>query len=751
MYRIGVDVGGTNTDSAILDIRQLDSPSRGVLASCKAPTTVDITSGITQVVNKVLKKSAVSKADVLSVTIGTTHFINAVVEADERRLCKVAVVRLCGPATRQMPPYSDYPVGLKRIVAGPVYYLDGGLEIDCREIRPLDHRQIGETVCDLRGKGITQIALVGVFSPLDHAGIHEEKCKELMLQKDPSLDVVCSHSIGGVGLLERENATILNAAILPVARRTVKGFKKAMRVLNLACPLFLTQNDGTLIDVDAAARLPIRTFSSGPTNSMTGAAFLAGVDKTSASSGNNTDSQILVVDIGGTTTDICALLPSGFPRQAPNFVEVGGVRTAFSMPDVLSVGLGGGSRITVDNQGLVQVGPDSVGHYLTTRALVFGGNVTTATDVVVAAGRGLIGEVGLANVDKNVVSEARKQISKILKKATEDMKVSSSPVTVLLVGGGSIVYMDELEGVAECILPPHHDSANAVGAAIAKVSGEVDLIEILEGRDGNSVIKEAGQKAMEAAIGKGADPKDVRIVEIDKLPLQYVSNKATRIIVKAIGKLGQTKLPKSFKEVDQSIDEEAVDEGEKKAATADAHRSLTKPSFNIDIATYRPDVRGGVWNLSEVDLEFIACGTGILGTGGGGPSYTAYLVALDALRRGGPGSMRVVSPEDLRDSDLVAFGSWYGAPSVSGERLPAGTEIPTAIDALNKILGVQNFEALQPDEIGGGNGYESPAASSRILSDIGRLATFPTSVHYDIPTVDGDMMGRAYPSMEHGS
>lgn len=102
MYRIGVDVGGTNTDAAILDIRASETESRGVLASSKTPTTPDVTSGIKAVVESVLKKSAVNTKDILSVAIGTTHFVNAVVEADARRLSKVAVVRLCGPFTRQV-------------------------------------------------------------------------------------------------------------------------------------------------------------------------------------------------------------------------------------------------------------------------------------------------------------------------------------------------------------------------------------------------------------------------------------------------------------------------------------------------------------------------------------------------------------------------------------------------------------------------------------------------------------------------
>jgi len=702
MYRIGVDVGGTNTDCAILNIQELDSETRGVLVSSKRPTTVDITSGIIAVVEDVLSKSQVPKDQVLSVTIGTTHFVNAVVEADARRLSRVAVVRLCGPSTREIPPFSDYPMGLKKIMQGPVYYLDGGLEIDGREIMPLNPKQVEETTMDIRNQGISKVALIGVFSPLDHSGIHEEKCKELMLSHCPELDIVCSNTIGGVGLLERENATILNASILAVAKTTVNGFKKAMSKLQLSCTLYLTQNDGTVTGADEAAKLPIKTFASGPTNSMTGAAFLAGLDKPGA---GDEASQVLVVDIGGTTTDICALLPSGFPRQAPNFVEVGGVRTAFSMPDVLSIGLGGGSRISVDKKGEVTVGPDSVGHYLTSKALVFGGEVMTSTDIVVASGKEKIGTTELAaKISENVLKGARKSIKSLLQRAIEDMKVSSAPVTVLLVGGGSIVYMDELDGI-KCTIPPHHDSANAVGAAIAKVAGEVDIIEILDGKDEREVVKSASQAAINAAIAKGADPEDLRIVEIEKMALQYVTNKATRIKVKAIGKL---RAPRGGtpKNIVASFDEdvEVNGEEEKSSANPDSHKTLTKPSLDVDIPGYRPDVRNGIWYVSEVDLEFIACGTGILGTGGGGPSYLAYLVALGALRKGGKESMRIVSPESLKDDDLICFGSWYGAPSVSGERTSAGTEIPAAIDALNKILGVKDFQALLADEIGGGNG-----------------------------------------------
>ncbi len=102
MYRIGVDVGGTNTDAAVLDISALDGNSRGVLATCKTATTPHVTQGIQTAVKEVLAQSKIDTSRVLNLAIGTTHFVNAVVENDARRLNRVAVVRLCGPYTRKV-------------------------------------------------------------------------------------------------------------------------------------------------------------------------------------------------------------------------------------------------------------------------------------------------------------------------------------------------------------------------------------------------------------------------------------------------------------------------------------------------------------------------------------------------------------------------------------------------------------------------------------------------------------------------
>ena len=136
--------------------------------------------------------------------------------------------------------------------------------------------------------------------------------------------------MANLGFIERENAAILNASILAFARHTIASFQDAIhRRLGLVCPVFLTQNDGTILQAADAARLPIRTFNSGPTNSMCGAAFLI-----KKSEPFQKKESILVVDVGGTTTDVGMLLPSGLPRQAAAVTEIAGVRMNFSCPDV---------------------------------------------------------------------------------------------------------------------------------------------------------------------------------------------------------------------------------------------------------------------------------------------------------------------------------------------------------------------------------------------------------------------------------
>lgn len=510
-FRIGIDVGGTNTDAVLM---------RGteVVAKIKTPTTEDVTSGITTALDHILGVSNTETSDVAGVMIGTTHFTNAVVE--RRRLQPTAAVRLGLPATAALPPMVDWPDDLAETLGRHTYLCHGGHEFDGREISKFDPDEIKDAAADIAAKGIRAIAVSSVFSPVNQE--MEAQASEILLEEIPGSSITRSSEIGRIGLLERENAAILNACLRDLARNTVAAFKRAIRELGIDAPLYLTQNDGTLMSADFAEMYPVLTFASGPTNSMRGAAFLSGLK------------DAMVVDIGGTTSDIGALT-NGFPREASVAVDIGGVRTNFRMPDVFSFGLGGGSIV---RENPLRIGPQSVGYRLTKEALVFGGNTLTASDIAVAAGVAEFGDSSkVSGLDKQLVDDAIELIQSMAETAVDRMKTSAADVPVIVVGGGSVLIARAIAGASEMVKPDHFEAANAVGAAIAQISGEIDRVFSLENLSRAQALDEAKAEATARAIEAGADPQSIAIVDVEDVPLAYLPGNATRIRVKAVGDL----------------------------------------------------------------------------------------------------------------------------------------------------------------------------------------------------------------------
>ncbi|MEV4473020.1 hydantoinase/oxoprolinase family protein [Nonomuraea sp. NPDC049504] len=513
--RIGIDVGGTNTDAVLLDGRQ-------VLAAVKTGTTADVTSGIVSALRGLQEQRAFNLADVRAVMIGTTHFINALVEA--RRLAPTAALRLSLPAGASLPPMVDWPQRLVDAVSGRAYLVHGGHEFDGRHIAELDEAEVRKAADDMGQAGVRSVAITSVFSPVNAE--FEERAAEIIAERLPEAAVSLSHEIGRVGLLERENATIVNAALRELAAHIVDGLSASVTGAGITAPLYLSQNDGTLMDVDFARRYPVATFASGPTNSMRGAAVLSGLDTCA------------VVDVGGTTSDV-GVLRHGFPREATTDVTVAGIRTNFRMPDVLSIGIGGGSRVRHD--GAVSVGPDSVGYELTSKALVFGGDTLTATDIAVAAGRAEIGDPALvAHIGKELAEAALRRIASDVADAVERMRTSAEPLPVVAVGGGSMLLPDELAGSGTVHRPGHYAVANAIGAAIAQIGGEVDRVYAVEPGRRDAVVDAAKQEAVDRAVAAGASPSSVQIVDFDEVPIPYLPGNATRIRAKAVGELQLT-------------------------------------------------------------------------------------------------------------------------------------------------------------------------------------------------------------------
>jgi N-methylhydantoinase A/oxoprolinase/acetone carboxylase beta subunit len=511
--RVGIDVGGTNTDAVIVD------DSDKLLAKVKHPTTSDVTTGILSALRLVLEQLDGSAAYVSHVMLGTTHATNAILE--RRNLNRVAALRLGGPATHSIPPLTGWPADLRAAVSCGSTIVDGGVEMTGEPIVPLDEDAVRRFL-DGVAEQAEGVAISGVFSPV--LSDQEYRVEELVREVLGDIPVSLSHEIGSLGLLERENACVLNAALVAVAERVTAGLGDAMTANGISAEAYIAQNDGTLMSLDYVRRYPILTIGSGPTNSMRGASYLTGA----------TDA--LVVDVGGTSTDI-GILSSGFPRESSTAVEIGGVRTNFRMPDLVSLAIGGGTIVGRSGNG-VTLGPGSVGYRLTTEALVFGGTVPTLTDAIVASGRSNgIGDASRTAGHEELLRRAVAACDARIEEGVDRVKTSGRELPLIAVGGGSGLIPETLAGVAGVHRPENHDVANAIGAAIASVSGELDRVFAYgkEGRD--EAIAEAVRLARDEAIRAGADPAHVEVVEIEEIPLAYLTEPVARVRVKAAGPL----------------------------------------------------------------------------------------------------------------------------------------------------------------------------------------------------------------------
>ncbi|XP_013405324.1 uncharacterized protein LOC106170126 [Lingula anatina] len=803
---VGVDVGGTNTDAVLLCKEE-------VCGTAKTTTTDDITSGVARAIVSAVN-DAVNKGYRIAVGrihIGTTHFINAVIQ--RKNLAKVAVIRLCGPSTRSLPPFSDFPEDLKKEVCGLSIFASGGFQYDGTVLTPIDEVEICQHVEELKAKGIQNVVITGVFSPTKPE--QEIQVSEIIHKAYPACSITKSHTIGQIGLLERENAAILNESLKPISKQTVNAFRLALKQVGLSCPFFLTQNDGTLISASKALEHPVSTFSSGPTNSMRGAAFLSGVQ------------DAVVIDIGGTTTDV-GVLEKGFPKEAATRIRVGGVNTNFHMPDVVSIGLGGGSKIlekrNEDNELThVQVGPQSVGHHLEQEAVIFGGNTLTTSDVAVATGLLDIGDRGRVEgrVTKHLCSLAQEEIQNMLAVAIDSVKIQAADIPVVLVGGGSVLVDEKkwLPGVSAISKPPHFDVANAVGAALSQVSGSVDHVvklpdrKYLQGQQvseteklefesaRNCALDEAKTKAIQECVAAGADPASVHITEVAEVPLAYLPGNATRIHIHAVGSLqtldGSTEHDTIFEpggslpvppEIPGEVSEEQLRAEEQRLKD----HTLTEVTAQQVPPTITPS---GEWELSPWDIECISVGAGIMGCGGGGSPYLGRLRCLRALKEGK--KIKIVTPDRSflcdkkaiqNEKSRVKVGSHalstpvrrrcdcicsiHGCTVSLTEKIPCGRELPTALRVLEDLYlrhqykdgQLKNSDVLKLEE-GAGityiSAYPHPpertgSMGARKLAAImcaeigGWNAMEPLIVAAEIglPVVDCDGMGRAFPELQ---
>jgi N-methylhydantoinase A/oxoprolinase/acetone carboxylase beta subunit len=513
--RLGIDVGGTNTDTVVLD------RDGTLLAKTKVPTSADVTGGIAAGIAAVLASAAVEPSRITHVMLGTTHATNAVLQ--RRGLHRAAIIRIGSPATHAVRPLFGWPEDLRRAVSVGEAIVPGGIEFDGREIGPFDPGAV-ERFLDGLPERPDAVAITSVFAPVSHR--HELEAAEVVRKVLGDVTVSLSYEVGSIGLLERENATVLNAALIGVAHDVAGALRDALATHGLDPVTFFAQNDGTLMALEYALRYPVLTIGSGPANSIRGAAYLTGTENA------------LVMDVGGTSTDI-GVLTSGFPRESSAGVEIGGVKTNFRMPDLVTIALGGGTTVSEDGD-RVRVGPDSVGYRLTSQALVFGGRTPTLTDAAVAAGRANLGEAARAADAAELLAAALRVADELLAEAVDRIKTARGDQPLVVVGGGSVLLPGRLPGVSEIHRPEHFEVANAIGAAIAQVSGQIDQIVHPGPGERERVIEQLSEEAKARAVQAGADPGSVQVVDIEEIPLAYLTGPAARMRVRAVGPMRWT-------------------------------------------------------------------------------------------------------------------------------------------------------------------------------------------------------------------
>ena len=513
------------------------------------------------------------------------------------------------------------------------------------------------------------------------------------------------------------------------------------------CPLLISSNDGSMLPIAEAKLTPIKSIASGPANSVLGASHLAAYKSTNKGSSSKDENKesIIVLDVGGTTTDAGALMATGYPRQASAYSKIAHVQINAPMPDVSSVGLGGGSIVKTTSGGVVMsIGPESVGSRLTTEALCFGGSILTATDIAVAAG--LAPGVGTTPVtlDPLTISSGRALLASKFEDIINSVKTQAGSLPIALVGGGTIICPGELDGGTNVVKSPFVSVANAVGAATAKISASVDKIYNTDNaasrveRDRlDEITKEA---ATEKCVRQGARLETVHIVERSVSEMAYISGKL-RVTVRVVGEIGSkiepgtlssassdtSELPAPFLESRRTENGQALPQHLMQLYNDQAERLIA----GQNILNYHPQVINKVWNLTEVDIDWLSIGCYILGCGGGGSPHLASIEAKQLLREGK--TLSIIDAQDLPPSALLPPIGKLGSPMVSVER-PGGKLRSDALDIMRTHLGLDDFEATLCVEVGGSNGL-TPLLSG-------------SEEHPVRPMVDGDLMGRAYPTWE---
>jgi N-methylhydantoinase A/oxoprolinase/acetone carboxylase beta subunit len=229
----------------------------------------------------------------------------------------------------------------KRLPVEGMCFVAGGHDVKGEEVCPLDIVAVRQAILEFQDR-VDAFAVSGYFSVMNPD--HELRVRQIIADLTAA-PVVCGHELTSrLNALKRVSTAVLNARLLPVIQRLLDSVKKVLAERGIAAPLMVVKGDGSLISEKIARQRPVETILSGPAASAIGAQFLAGQDNS------------IVVDMGGTTTDI-AVLEGGQPWTNPAGATVGGWQTSIQAADLRTIGMGGDSHVRVERGNTLRVGP----------------------------------------------------------------------------------------------------------------------------------------------------------------------------------------------------------------------------------------------------------------------------------------------------------------------------------------------------------------------------------------------------------
>lgn len=476
---LGLDVGGTQTDTVLID-------GDKVLAATKIPTGEDLLLTLRNALESTL--AGVDPGQIERMAFSTTLATNAIVQD---RLEPTGMIVSAGPG-----------INPACFSVGPSFHVvEGCLDHQGFEAVPLSKMSVMKAAAQIEADGINVIGVVGKFSVRN--ATHEHQIADWV--KDRFSHVAMGHTISGIlNFPRRIFTTYLNASL----HELHKGFSDALKHIldesNFHAPRYLLKPDGGTIDLIKSNESPARTVQSGPAAGVMGALALDGCPGTT-----------LVLDVGGTTTDMSVVL-NGIPLLNPNGIKLGRYKTLIRSLITHSLGTGGDSAIQKNADGTLTVGPVRKGP-----PVAFGGDAATPTDAMITLGLLDVGnnraaKAAMEDLGNALGCKAETAAKRVLQQMADTIAQSArafvydinaqpvytiyevlneekiEPTSVLIMGGPApqlAPYIEKALGLP-CRVPPHYDVANAVGAAVARVTAQVTLQADTE--RGTVIIPEAG-------------------------------------------------------------------------------------------------------------------------------------------------------------------------------------------------------------------------------------------------------------------